>query len=1727
MMVVACLSTWADNNVTVSYNGTTATVTVDDNIAQYLTVTQSGAHVSIAQSANVAEEITYTLSGVSTDGEFYMSGSFKATIQLSGLTLTNATPVYSGAAIHIQNSKRINIKVVEGTTNTLTDAANGSQKGCLYVKGHAEFKQRGTLNIVGNTNHGIKAGEYISVKNATINITSAVGDGISCNQYFLMESGSVNISGTGDDGIQCDLDGETSTGMTIDHEDEDSGNVYVSGGSITINSNAIAAKGIKCQGDAYISGDAVINVTTTGKGEWDSTDQETNAACGLSADGDINISGGTLTLKATGSGGKGMKCDNVLNISGGDITVSTTGGLYYNNGNGTENTNYTSNTDWIDNKYYSAAKGIKAGYKDESGFTTICYGGINISGGTIYVTTAGRNAEGIESKNYLNVTGGETTIDAYDDGINAAQDLYISDGYLYSRASNNDGIDANGNVVIDGGLIYAIGAASPEVAIDANSEENKKFHFNGGILIAIGGLESGSTLAQTCYQSSSVSSNTWYSMTYGGNVIAFLTPTVSSGSGGGPGGGGPGGGGPGGGGSSGLVVSAPSTPTVKSGVTVSNGTPVFYGPKSYLNATVTGGSNVSLSQYSSGGGSGSGSYTVTATANPTAGGTVTGAGTYTAHTLCTLTATANAGYTFVNWTRNGSVASTDPTYSFYVTENATCVANFAQGTYSVTATANPVEGGSIRGAGTYNEGADVTLKAVANEGYEFLNWTENGLVVSTQATYTFVITSNRNLVANFEEIIVEGPSLNVEAYTPEDAPVNQETGLSLTLKNVGTESTNGITTVSLTCDDNRLNITDGMEEFDVLPSGSALTLQDAFSFIIAEGVEDGTQFQINVEMVCGTETWTDEITITANQAILTYQNMEWGGSFTPGETITMTAKFKNVGHYQATNAIAIMTSSSDYVTVSNSPINVGVIAVGEEVSCAFNVTIAANCPESEIISVTFTMTADGDLMAQGNETLKNTCNIVFELHDSYTGNDGWNGATLTVSFDDGTASQSLTINNGSNSATQTLEIGNGTHVTLTWTKGNYDNECSFVVKYEEGDLVIYEMATSSNPSAGVLYEFYCNCAAATAVFNVTATSSNASYGTVSGGGEFSYGESCTVSATPAEGYMFAGWTEDGAFVSGANPYTFNVTNDHDLVATFVQALEIGTNTTTNSYLPSYNYYKYTLSQQIYTADEIGMAGTINSIAFYNGGAEKNRTYDFYLKATTKSSFTSQTDWITVSASDKVFSGQVTMTANAWTFITFTTPFEYDGTSNLVLVTDDNSNAYTNSPHMACSVYNTNANQAIYVYSDNTNYNPMSPPTSYGSGYYSEYHDVLSVKNHIFLGITPVDSDYHFITEGNWSNAANWQGGTLPTAEDEVSIDAPCSLDIDVEVTNLTVSDGHSLTLQSGKTLTVSGTLTNTANTGLIIADGAQLVASGSVNGTMQKSIGGYNSMGGWQLIAPPVNSIRPSLVTNMLTNSYDLYYYDQSQSLEWINYKSGVFNFASGNGYLYANSDSIVLSFAGLLNSHNGAVTLDYVTEAEAPGWNLVGNPYPCNAYLAEQRPFYVMNSAGNEVIAAESQVISPMQGIFVVTSNPNGETIHFTKASTGSKSQIVINLLGSNSTGSVIDRAIINFDGGSTLEKFMLNEGSTKVYVTENGQDYAVVARNEENSTPISFKAGQDGVYTFCVGIHNLDMDYLHLIDYETGADIDLLQTPTYTFDAKTTDGANRFKVVYATMEN
>ena len=179
-----------------------------------------------------------------------------------------------------------------------------------------------------------------------------------------------------------------------------------------------------------------------------------------------------------------------------------------------------------------------------------------------------------------------------------------------------------------------------------------------------------------------------------------------------------------------------------------------------------------------------------------------------------------------------------------------------------------------------------------------------------------------------------------------------------------------------------------------------------------------------------------------------------------------------------------------------------------------------------------------------------------------------------------------------------------------------------------------------------------------------------------------------------------------------------------------QIVEIGDGgTTTNSYLPFYSFYNNTLSEQIYTPDEVTMGGTISSIAFYNGGTEKSPLVKIYMINTDQTQFSSTTDWFTVTASDLVFQGTVSFTANAWTTITLDTPFDYDGVSNLGLIFDAN---LEYSSGFAGRVFTSTNNCAMYVYSDPTDYDAVGASYSANSR--------LSVKNQIKLEIMPNGSN---------------------------------------------------------------------------------------------------------------------------------------------------------------------------------------------------------------------------------------------------------------------------------------------------------------------------------------------------------------------------------------------------
>ena len=441
--------------------------------------------------------------------------------------------------------------VVSGTT------ADGS----FTVVGDKKYAAR--LNGVNITNPDSAALNLLSSKRAFIILadgtTNTLTDGTGGShkgalygkgKLLFNGSGALSVTGNTNNGIHSADYIVFRTGnniyvkSTTNHGIKANDGIFINGGILNVEVSAAAAKGINCESHIIVNGGRTT-VLTTGTGAYDSDDQEAKGAAAIKADSTLTVNAGELRLKSTGAGGKGISVDAEARFNGGSVYVVTAGSRYSSNGD------------------TASPKGIKV---DSD---------IAISGGRLWVRTGGTNGEGIETKQTLTITGGEVASYAYDDAVNSKSTMTISGGYVYAHGCNNDGLDANGNCYIKGGTVYAVCAGQPEVAIDANTESGYKLYVTGGTIVAVGGLESGASLTQSCYQASSWSANTLYALTVGSSTFAFRTPS---------------------GGGSGLVVSGSSQPTLQSAVSITGGT-TYFGGLATIGASVSGGSSVSLSSY--------------------------------------------------------------------------------------------------------------------------------------------------------------------------------------------------------------------------------------------------------------------------------------------------------------------------------------------------------------------------------------------------------------------------------------------------------------------------------------------------------------------------------------------------------------------------------------------------------------------------------------------------------------------------------------------------------------------------------------------------------------------------------------------------------------------------------------------------------------------------------------------------------------------------------------------------------------------------------------------------------------------------------------------------------------------------------------------------------------------------------------------------------------------------
>ena len=484
------------------------------------------------------EALEYELTGTTSNGFFKVYGAKKQAIILNGVSITNP----DGAAINNQNKKRTFI-VVNGN-NTLSDSESAAytQEGGEDLK--AVFFSEAQLIFSGSGQLSVNA------------LNNQGKSAIASDDYIrLLDSPTINVN----------------AGSRAGHGLRGKDYVQLSSGSLVVSTAAAFKKGISTDDYVLVEG-GTHTVSVSGGVAWDEEDSEYSGTAGIKADNYFAMTGGSLTIQNTGDGGKGINAgsydydatNHTLSdsyITGGTITVTTSG----------REVNDVS------------AKGIKIGWVTKEGGgdrakVTGYAGKLTISGGTVTVNST--YGEGLEVKGDLTFEGGETYVSsANEDAINSQGDLTVNNGFVYAFSSGNDAMDSNGNTILNGGYVMAICTkGNPEVAIDANTEEGKKLYINSGAtVVAYGGLERDYSASQSVY-SMSGTAGAWNALYNGSSFIAaFKAPSnISS-----------------------FIVSAPSLSGGYKGVSMS-GEAKCGGV--WAVDGISGGSSVSLSNYTGGNG---------------------------------------------------------------------------------------------------------------------------------------------------------------------------------------------------------------------------------------------------------------------------------------------------------------------------------------------------------------------------------------------------------------------------------------------------------------------------------------------------------------------------------------------------------------------------------------------------------------------------------------------------------------------------------------------------------------------------------------------------------------------------------------------------------------------------------------------------------------------------------------------------------------------------------------------------------------------------------------------------------------------------------------------------------------------------------------------------------------------------------------------------------------------
>jgi len=385
----------------------------------------------------------------------------------------------------------------------------------------------------------------------------------------------------------------------------------------------------------------------------------------------------------------------------------------------------------------------------------------------------------------------------------------------------------------------------------------------------------------------------------------------------------------------------------------------------------------------------------------------------------------------------------------------------------------------------------------------------------------------------------------------------------------------------------------------------------------------------------------------------------------------------------------------------------------------------------------------------------------------------------------------------------------------------------------------------------------------------------------------------------------------------------------------------------------------------------------------------------------------------------------------------------------------------------------------------------------------------------------------------WSKPGNWADGLKPNENvNYVTINADVLVDEDVTILNLRDAMPCSMTVKAGKKLTVLASI-DWHDGDFILEDGAQLVYQDDLHAIVKKKIAAYDQdTHALEFIASPVmETITPSLENGFLTDpdtGFQLLYYDEETHL-WVSFHNTPFGLENGRGYTYVNALDTVLLFEGTLKGSAAPVevSLDYhASNGGLAGCNLVGNPLPCNALT--NRSYYALDGKGKSLLAvpaSSATAIPPCKGIFMKAESV-GEVVSFSKTEdfqmVENGGYVELSVGKTTAQDVAIDNAIISFNAGDDLGKFLMFEEQPSLFFAKDSKELAIISVDSVDALPLKFKAAENTSYTMKFDQKDLNLNYLHLIDNLSGNNIDLLTTPTYTFTANTSDYASRFRLIF-----